>query len=94
MLLERVRFRWSEVQRKREEQSLRRGLAALERSEKSLEEYAFVRRMLIDEHQTVLTLEHEVRVAELHERRNGRVVRQAVRFRARRHIGIIEERAE
>jgi hypothetical protein len=84
VLLERVGFSRSEVQRQWKQQALRGCLPALQYPEEALEEHALVRRVLVDEHKPVIVLEHEVRVAKLDEWRHGRVgglVRQPCRVR-------------
>ena len=59
--LERLSFCGGEMQREREEQSLRRCLAALEHPQEALVEHTLVRGMLVDEDDTVVVLEHHVR---------------------------------
>ena len=81
--VERVAVRGAEVHREREEQPLRRRLAALEHAHELLVEHALVRRVLVDEHDAVVALEHHVRAAELHERRDE----QYFFLRARRRGG-------
>ena len=79
------------MQRHRKEQPLRRLFAALERAHELLVQHALVRRVLVDEHDAVVVLEHHVRAPQLHERRNvadcsrRRRRRRRRRRTARRH---------
>src|SRR5438093_93838 len=67
--LERVGLGGGEVKREGKQQPLRWCLAALEDAHEPLEEHALVRRVLIDEHDAVVTLEEEIRATKLDERR-------------------------
>ena len=70
MRLERLALGGPEMQRDRKEQPLRRRLALLERAHEALVQHALVRRVLVDEHDAALALEHEIHARELHERRH------------------------
>ena len=58
------------MQRQRKEQPLRRRLAALEHAHELLVQHALVRRVLVDEHDAVVVLEHHVRASQLEQRRH------------------------
>ena len=85
--LERVALGGTEVQRQRKEQSLRRRLAALEHAHELLVQHALVRRVLVDEHDAVVVLEHHVGAPELQRaaarrRRSSRSARRGERLAA------------
>src|SRR6185503_4934297 len=70
MRVESLRFRRAEMQRKWKEEPLRRRVAALQRSHEALVQHTFVCRVLVDEHDAVIALEHDVGAPELQEWRH------------------------
>src|SRR5436190_94001 len=69
MRIERVGLGTGELQREREQQTLRRAGTAFQGVHETLVQHALVRGVLIDEDDTGLRLEHEIRAAELEQRR-------------------------
>src|SRR2546423_3359952 len=63
MRVERIGLRGTQMQREGEEQALRGHLAALQGAHEPLEEYSLMRRMLVDEDNAILPLEHQIRSA-------------------------------
>src|SRR5688500_4603687 len=68
--LEGIAFSRAEMERYREQQTLRRCTSRLQRSHELLVQHALMRRMLIDQNETVGVLERDVSPFELKERRN------------------------
>src|SRR5688572_27415386 len=63
--IECLRFRWIEMQRQRNQQSLRRTIASLKRSEEAFIQDPLVRSMLIEQYHAVVMLKQDVRVTKL-----------------------------
>ena len=70
ILLERLTLGGTEMKRHRKQQSLRRLVPSLERAHELIVQHALVRRVLVDENDSVVVLEHQVAALQLHERRN------------------------